>query len=169
MIFHTENAQLNPPLTHKPSALFCTVTPQLGFNMKPVIFPLNSVPCPCSRSRRARRRSRRRSRAGRRAPRWTAHACGWRRGLRRSPVMENDVRGDVHMTSSKFSEFWTPSLLLSVPNSCNLPSFHQILADPLPPPQCRRHWYIAPKLRHLHMAAKDPRPQNRVTKYMYLS
>ena len=49
------------------------------------------------------------------------------------------------MTSSKTSGFWTPSLHLSVPNSRNLPSFCQNLADPLPPPQCRRHLYIAPK------------------------
>ena len=54
-------------------------------------------------------------------------------------------RGHVHMTSSKISGFWTPSLPLSVPNSRNLPSFCQNLADPLPPPQCRRHLYIAPK------------------------
>ena len=54
------------------------------------------------------------------------------------------VRGHVHMTSSKFSGFWTPSLTLSVPNSRNLPSFGQNLADPLPSPHCRRHLYIAP-------------------------
>ena len=48
------------------------------------------------------------------------------------------------MTSSKFSEFWTPSLPLSVPNPRNLPSFCQKLANPLPPLQSRRHMYIAP-------------------------
>ena len=48
------------------------------------------------------------------------------------------------MTSSRFLAFWTPSLPLSEPNSRNLPSIRQNLADPLPPPQCRRHLYIAP-------------------------
>ena len=37
------------------------------------------------------------------------------------------------MTSAKFSGFWTPSLPLSVPNSRNLPSFGQKMANPLPP------------------------------------
>ena len=48
------------------------------------------------------------------------------------------------MTSSKFLGFWTPSLPLSVPNSRNLPSFGQKLANPLPPPQSRRHMYMPP-------------------------
>ena len=43
------------------------------------------------------------------------------------------------MTSSKFSEFWTPSLPLSVPNPRNLPSFGAN------PPQCRRHMYMPPR------------------------
>ena len=50
------------------------------------------------------------------------------------------------MTSAKFSGFWTPSLPLSVPNSRNLPSFGQNLANPLPPPQSKRHMYMPPKL-----------------------
>ena len=37
------------------------------------------------------------------------------------------VRGRVHMTSSKFLGFWT------VPDSHNLPSFRQNLANPLLP------------------------------------
>ena len=65
-----------------------------------------------------------------------------------SRVARVTVRGHVDMTSSKFSGFWTPSLPLSVPNSRNLPSFCQNLANPLPPPQCRRHLYIAPKTKH---------------------
>ena len=46
------------------------------------------------------------------------------------------------MTSSTFSGFWTPLL---VPNSRKLPSFGQNLANPLPPPQRRRHMYIIPE------------------------
>ena len=49
--------------------------------------------------------------------------------------------------SAIFSGLWTPSTPpppLSVQNSCNLPSFGQNLANPLPPPQCRRHMYIVP-------------------------
>ena len=45
------------------------------------------------------------------------------------------IRGHAQMTSAKFSEFWTPSLPLSIPNPHNLPSFCQILANPLPPPE----------------------------------
>ena len=57
------------------------------------------------------------------------------------------------MTSSKFSEFWTPSLPLSVPNPRNLPSFGQKLGNPLPPPQCRRHMYIVPKYNVIFLLA----------------
>ena len=57
---------------------------------------------------------------------------------------DRGLRGDVQMTSAKFSGFWTPSLPLSVPNPRNLPSFGQNLADPLPPPQSRRHMYMPP-------------------------
>ena len=42
-------------------------------------------------------------------------------------------RGHEHTTSSKVLRFWTPSLPLSVPNSRNLPSFGQKLANSLPP------------------------------------
>ena len=42
----------------------------------------------------------------------------------------NTVRGHSQMTSVKFSEFWTPSSPLSVPNPRNLPSFGQNLANP---------------------------------------
>ena len=50
-----------------------------------------------------------------------------------TPTSRYTIRGHVHMTSAKFSGFWTPSLPLSVPNSRNLPSFGQKLANPLPP------------------------------------
>ena len=48
------------------------------------------------------------------------------------------------MTSAKISGYWTPSLPLVSTNPRNLPSFGQKLANPLPPPQRRRHMYIAP-------------------------
>ena len=50
------------------------------------------------------------------------------------------------MTSAKILGFWTPSLPLVSTNPRNLPSFGQKLAIPLPPPQRRRHMYIAPCL-----------------------
>ena len=43
-----------------------------------------------------------------------------------------------------FREFGPPPSPLSVPDSRNLPSFGQKLADPLPPSQSRRHLCIAP-------------------------
>ena len=43
--------------------------------------------------------------------------------------------------------FFTPSLPLSAPNPRNHSSFGQNLANPLPPPQNRRHMYMPPKER----------------------
>ena len=54
------------------------------------------------------------------------------------------IGGHVHMTSAKIPGFWTPSLPLVSTNPRNLPSFGKKLANPLPPPQRRRHMYIAP-------------------------
>ena len=46
------------------------------------------------------------------------------------------------MTSAKFLWFWTPYLPLSVPNSRNLPSFGQKLANP--PPRKQTSFVHAP-------------------------
>lgn len=54
------------------------------------------------------------------------------------------IRGDLQMTSARFPGFLIPSLPLSVSNPRNLPSFGQNLANPLPPPQNRRHMYMPP-------------------------
>ena len=54
-----------------------------------------------------------------------------------------NIRGHVHMTSAKFSGFWTPSLPLSVPNPRNLSSSRQKLDTSLPPPLYWRHLWMA--------------------------
>ena len=47
---------------------------------------------------------------------------------------------------SKILGILDPLPPLSVPNSHNLPSFGQNLANPLPPPRSRRHMYMPPNL-----------------------
>ena len=44
------------------------------------------------------------------------------------------VRGLPYMTSAKLSDFWTPSPLCHIHNSCNLVPFICFLGTPLPQP-----------------------------------
>ena len=63
------------------------------------------------------------------------------------PSQKVSLLGAVHKWRQlNFWDFVLPPSL-SVPNTHNLPSSRQKLANPLPPPLYRRHLWIAPKLR----------------------
>ena len=71
-----------------------------------------------------------------------------------SPIA--DLRGLLYMTSANFSDFWTPSPLVTVSNQLIL--FLLLFWDPLPPNHCGRHIWKPPLLGTIF----SPRSANRV-------